>query len=97
MLDLAYLIALTDELEKRVTDRDIDKIVRFCEEQDGFIRSIKPSKEEEASQIIKRFAYVHQQAIELVQDVHLVMQDQLFKSTKTRKGVTQYKGVKHAE
>ncbi|SBS28107.1 hypothetical protein MSP8886_01058 [Marinomonas spartinae] len=97
MLDTAYLVELTDELEASVQGQDVDSILQFCEQHDAFIRSIQPSNDAGVNQAIKEFAQVHQRALELVENLHTVMQNELFKSTKTRQGVIQYKGVKHAK
>lgn len=97
MLDIACLHALADKLERSVTDKEIEEVLRLCEENDALIRTIELSGDEKNDLYIKRFITLHQQAIDLVQAVHATMQEQLFQSTKTRKGVSQYEGVKHAK
>jgi len=97
MLDKAYLVELTDELEASVQRQDVDSILQFCEKHDAFIRSIQPSNDAGVNQTIKGFAQAHQRALELIENLHTAMQNELFKTTKTRQGVIQYKGVKHAK
>ncbi|GAB3477222.1 hypothetical protein [Marinomonas epiphytica] len=98
MLDVAHLTSLTEALETNIANKSIDEIQSLCEENNGFIFSIKPSPHDpQINQKIKRFIQAHQAAVKLVSDVHQEMQKQLFQSTKARKGVKKYKGVKHAE
>ncbi len=98
MLDIKHLTELSAALQISTQNKDIDEILRLCAENDGFIYSLKPSsKDPETNQAIKEFILVHQSATQLIRDLHQEMQKQLFQSTKTRKGVSHYKGVKHAE
>ncbi len=97
MRDIACLSVLSDKLEKSICDKDIEEVLRLCEDSDAFIRTITLSTHTPNNLVIKRFITLHQQAIELIQDVHTAMQEQLFQSMKTRKGVSQYEGVKHAK
>ncbi|GGN16064.1 MULTISPECIES: hypothetical protein [Marinomonas] len=98
MLDLAQLTKLTDDLESAVQRNDSDDIQRLCLENNDFIFSIKLEKKNSlANEKIKSFIKIHQSAILIVKNTHKKMQDQLYQSIKTRKSVTKYKGVKHAE
>lgn len=97
MLDEACLKRSIALLEKSIKEKDSQEILRFCEENDAFIRSIEPSGNAQIDSQIKVFIQLHQQAITLIQHLHDTMKEQLFQSTKTRKGVSQYKGVKHAK
>lgn len=98
MQDMVQLTELTEALEQGITDHNIEEIQRLCTENNDFIFSLKPSENDiQLNQKIKKFIHIHQSAIQLVRAAHRAMQNQLFQSTKTRKGVSQYKGVKHAE
>jgi hypothetical protein len=98
MLDLFQLTKFTEELERAVLVKDFDEIQRLCLEHNDFIFSIKPEKKNfVANQKLKVFIDVHHSAIQLVQDNHRIMQNQLFQSIKARKSVSKYKGVKHAK
>ena len=98
MLDIKHLTELSEALESSIKNNDIDTILTLCADNDGFIYSLEPSAEDAAiNQAIKDFILVHQAATQLIRDLHQEMQKQLFQSTKTRKGVSHYKGVKHAE
>lgn len=98
MLDVAHLTTLTEALENSVANKNIDEIQSLCEENNGFIFTIKPSPQDpQTNQKIKRFIQAHQAATQLISDVHQEMQKQLFQSNKARQGVKKYKGVKHAE
>ena len=97
MFDLSHLTKLSAALEKGVIDKDIESIQTLCEENDAFVRAIKPfSNDIEGNEKIKKFIIAHQSAIQLVDDVHTEMQRQLYLVNKTRKGVSKYKGVKNA-
>ncbi|MFT6404558.1 MAG: hypothetical protein ACJA2U_000911 [Marinomonas primoryensis] len=98
MLDLSQLAKLTEELERAVLVKDFDEIQRLCLEHNDFIFSLKPEKKNSViNQKLKTFIEVHHLAIQLVQDTHRIMQNQLFQSIKARKSVSKYKGVKHAK
>ncbi|MBJ7539810.1 hypothetical protein [Marinomonas transparens] len=98
MLDMVQLTELTEALEQAIFNKDIEEIQRLCMEKGDFIFSLKPQKNDiQTNQKIKHFIHIHQSATQLVQSAHRAMQNQLFQSTQTRKGVSQYKGVKHAE
>jgi len=98
MFDLSKLTELTEELETAVLVKDFEEVQRLCLEHNEFIFSIKPEKKNASTnQKLKTFIEVHQSAIQLIQDTHQIMQDQLFQSIKARKSVSKYKGVKHAK
>jgi len=98
MFDMSHLTMLSDALEQSLLDKDVEEIQRLCEENDGFIHTIQPIKDDqEATKKIKDFILIHQAANQFIKDVHAEMQKQLFLSTKTRKGVSQYKGIKNAK
>ncbi|MEO9273640.1 hypothetical protein ABFY09_02170 [Marinomonas sp. 5E14-1] len=97
MLDVSHLTELSAELEQCVIDKDIEKIQLLCEENDSFIRIIKPfPNDQESNNKIKQFITIHQSATQLIRDVHKEMQRQLYITNKSRKGVRKYKGVKNA-
>lgn len=97
MFDLSHLTALSVELEQSTLDKDIEKIQLLCEENNAFIRSIKPlPNNPDGNAKIKEFIGIHRAATNLVRDVHKEMQRQLYLVNKTRKGVSKYKGVKNA-
>mgnify|MGYP000047099749 CR=1 FL=1 len=97
MLDEAHLQRSIEILETAIKAQDSQTILVFCEQNDDFIRTIEPSGDAQIDAQIKLFIVLHRQATEFIQSLHETMQEQLFQSTKTRKGVSQYKGVKHAK
>jgi len=98
MFDMAHLTELSAALEQSFIDKDIEAIQELCEENNEFIHSIRPLKDYLAgNEKIKQFILLHQMVVKLIYDVHAEMQKQLHKTNKTRKGVSQYKGVKNAE
>jgi cell fate (sporulation/competence/biofilm development) regulator YlbF (YheA/YmcA/DUF963 family) len=97
MFDMPHLTELSAALQKGVANKDIESIQTLCEENDAFIRTIKPfSNDIESNEKIKKFIIAHQSATQLISDVHVEMQRQLYLVNKTRKGVSKYKGVKNA-
>ncbi|WP_417560962.1 hypothetical protein [Marinomonas sp.] len=97
MFDMSHLTELSAALEQSVIDKDVEKIQLLCEENDEFIRSIKPLSTSKDNERIKHFILVHQSAIQFIRDVHTEMQKQLYQTNKTRKSVNKYKGVKNAK
>ncbi|MCV2401493.1 hypothetical protein OFY17_01225 [Marinomonas sp. C2222] len=97
MLDMSHLTELSDELEKSVTEKDIEKIQTLCEENDAFIHTITPLDNQFDNEKVKAFILVHQSAIQLMTEVHKEMQSKLFLTNKSRKSVNKYKGIKNAK
>ncbi|REG84845.1 hypothetical protein [Marinomonas pollencensis] len=97
MLDAAHLKRSIETLQTALEEKDSQAILVFCEHNDDFIRTIEPSGNAQIDAQIKHFIVLHRQAIAFIQSLHDTMQEQLFQSTKTRKGVSQYKGVKYAK
>lgn len=97
MLDVSRLTQLSEALEKSIADKDVEQIQLLCEENDAFIRSIEPTDDATKNDLIKDFIKQHRAATQFIQDVHFEMQKQLYQTNKSRKGVSQYKGVKHAK
>ncbi len=97
MLDVSHLTQLSAALEQSIEQKDIETIQQLCIDNDDLIRSIKPLTDPADNAQIKYFIMLHQSATQLVRDVRVEMQKQLYQTNKTRKGVKQYKGVKHAK
>lgn len=98
MFDMAHLTLLSAQLEQSLVDKDIEAIQELCEENDAFIHTIQPlTNDADGNEKIRQFILLHQMVVQLVHEVHAEMQKQLHKTNKTRKGVSQYKGIKNAE
>lgn len=97
MLDTTRLTELSEALERSVREKDVENIQRLCDENDEFIRSIQPVSDAQLKEQIKTFISIHRSAILFIKDVHSEMQKQLYQTNKSRKGVSQYKGVKNAK
>lgn len=97
MFDVSHLTALSVALEQSIETRNIETIQQLCLDNDDLIRSIEPLEDPADNDKIKHFITLHQSATQLVRDVCAEMQNQLYQTNKTRKGVKQYKGVKHAK
>lgn len=98
MTDVDRLTALSDALKKAIESQDVEAITDLCERENDFLLSLEPVNHNDATkQALKHFIHVHQEATEFIADVHAELRRQLFQSSKTRKGVTQYKGIKNAE
>lgn len=97
MFDVSRLMALSATLEQSVNDQDVDAIQDLCDANDAFILSITPQSNPADNDKIRHFIAVHKAANTLIRNVHAELQQQLYQTHKTRKGVSKYKGVKNAK
>ncbi|BFM50862.1 hypothetical protein [Marinomonas sp. THO17] len=98
MYDIERLSQLVDDLQQAVSSKDVEKILSLCLENNDFIFSLEPEKKHTLfNKSLKKLVVVHQSAVQLVKESRLEMRDQLYQSTKVRKSISKYKGIKHAE
>lgn len=97
MQDVSCIKALAESLERSVKEQDIETILSLCENNDTFIRSLQPTDDKQINAALAHLVEIHRLAIDLVQDAHGKMKQELFQSTQNRKNVSTYEGVKNAE